>query len=58
MGTPFYHTDKSALKTIKEYQDIQGYDTLQEALECMESSYDDLDSEDRGAYNHYIKGKK
>ena len=58
MGTPFYHTDKSALKAIKEYQDIQGYETLEEALECMECCYDDLDSEDRSAYNHYLKGKK
>ena len=61
MGIPFYHTDESALETIQEYQDIQGYKTLEEAINCMESSYDDLDNEDRGAYNHYLfrmKGKK
>ena len=58
MGTPFYHTDESALQTVKEYQDIQGYDTLEEALECMKCCFDDLDAEDRSAYNHVVKRAK
>jgi len=50
MGT-FYHTDESAMKTVQEYQMWQGYDTLEQALECMKASYDDLDAEDRSAYD-------
>jgi hypothetical protein len=55
MGIPFYHTDESALATVKEYQDIQGYETIEEALECMECCIDDLDNEDRSAYRHVMR---
>ena len=57
MGT-FYHTDKSAMKAVQEYQKWQGDDTLEEALECMKASYDDLDAEDRSAYDRVTKRMK
>lgn len=58
MGTPYYHTDDTALQTIENYQLIQGYQSLYEALKCMESCYDDLDLEDKSAYDHYIRKLK
>jgi hypothetical protein len=57
MGT-FYHTDESALQTVQDYKDVQGIDTLEEALEEMRCCYDDLDSEDRSAYDYVIKRSK
>jgi hypothetical protein len=58
MGTPFYHTDESALKTIEDYRDTQGYYTIEEALACMANNIDELDNEDRGALNHYRRINK
>jgi len=55
MGTPFYHTDESALATVKDYQYTQGYFTIEEALACMENCIDDLDNEDRSAYRHVLR---
>jgi len=57
MGTPYYHTDESAHETVKNYRDTQGYYTIEEALACMENSIDDLDDEDRSAYNHVMRIK-
>jgi hypothetical protein len=56
MGTPFYHTDESALETIEQYAELQGM-TFDEALADMEFCQDELDSEDRSAYNHYINNR-
>ena len=58
MGTPFYHTDESALEIVKEYQEIQGYETIKEALACMECCIDELDNEERSAYCHTIRLQK
>lgn len=53
MGTPYYHTDESAVETIQNYADLQGM-TFDEAVADMGSCYDDLDNEDRSAYNYFI----
>jgi len=55
MGTPYYHTDESALQTVKNYRDLQGYYTIEEALACMEANIDDLDNEERSAYRHVMR---
>jgi hypothetical protein len=55
MGTPYYHTDESALQTVNNYRDLQGYYTIEEALACMEANIDDLDNEERSAYRHVMR---
>jgi hypothetical protein len=55
MGTPFYHTDESAMRTVKEYQDIQGLPTFEDALMDMAYCIDDLDSADRSAFRHVMR---
>jgi len=52
MGTPYYHTAESVFETIKRYKDLHGFETIEEAIEDMESCYDDLDAEDKSAYDY------
>jgi hypothetical protein len=58
MGTPFYHTDESALETIQDYQNMHGLENIEDAIVDMEFCIDDLDNEDRGALNHYRRVNK
>ena len=58
MGIPFYHTDESALQTVEDYRDIQGYYTIEEALACMENNIDGLDNDERCALNYYRRVNK
>lgn len=58
MGTPFYHTDESALQAVKNYKDTQGLDSIEDALIDMKFCFDDLDAEDRSAYNYVVKRAK
>jgi hypothetical protein len=52
MGTPYYHTAESVFETIKRYKDLHGFETIEEAIEDMASCYDDLDAEDKSAYDY------
>jgi hypothetical protein len=53
MGTPYYHTDESATQTIQDYADLHGL-SFTDALHDMGFCYDDLDNQDRSAYNYYF----
>lgn len=55
MGTPFYHTQESALSAVWHYGEIQGIEDFMAILTDMEACYDDLDSEDRAAYNFIMR---
>ena len=55
MGTPYYHTDESALQTVKNYKELHGLATLIDALKDMEACIDDLDNEERSAYRHVMR---
>ena len=55
MGTPFYHTDESALQTVEEYKNIHGFETIEDALRDMEYCIDDLNNEDRSAMRHVMR---
>ena len=58
MGIPFYHTDESALQTVKEYQELHDLPSLEDALRDMEHCIDDLDNEDRSAMRHVLRTLK
>jgi len=51
MGTLFIHTAESAKQVLKEYRDHNAHDTLSDALNSMEECYDELDNEERSAFN-------
>jgi len=55
MGTLFIHTAESAKHLLKNYRDENMHDTLSDALDSMEESYDDLDNEERSALNKILK---
>ena len=55
MGTPFYHTDESAFDAVSDYMNANGFDNIADALNDMRACIDDLESQDRSAYNHMIK---
>ena len=56
MGTPLIGmTIKEACDTITNYQNIQGLPGFLEALKDMEACYDDLDREDRAAFNMFMQ---
>jgi Zn-dependent M28 family amino/carboxypeptidase len=55
MGTPYIHTDQSAVETIKQYRNDNEYDTYHDALISMAQIMDDLDDDERSAYNHIMR---
>jgi hypothetical protein len=55
MGTPYLHTDESAVETIRHYRNDNGHDTYHDALISMAENLDDLESDERGAYNHVMR---
>lgn len=55
MGTPYYHTDESALQTVKEYQELHDLPSLEDALRDMYFCIDDLNNEDRSAMRHVMR---
>jgi hypothetical protein len=55
MGTPYIHTDKSAIETIKIYRNDYDHDTYHDALISMAENLDDLDDDESSAYNHIMR---
>jgi hypothetical protein len=56
MGTPLIGmTIKEACDIISNYRDLQGLPGYLEALKDMEACYDDLDREDRAAFNMFMR---
>jgi len=55
MGTLYIHTDESAVESIRHYRNGNGYDTYHEALINMSEIIDDLDDDERSAYNHIMR---
>jgi hypothetical protein len=56
MGTPLIGmTLKEACDTVKDYADMHTGGDLLAGIKDMEACYDDLDREDRTAYNMFIK---
>jgi hypothetical protein len=51
MGTLFIHTAESAKQVLKDYREINMHDTLSDALDSMEACYDELDNEEKSAFN-------
>jgi hypothetical protein len=49
MSTDYYHTDESARESIRNYRDLQGLDTFEDAIYDMQECFDDLDDEDKSA---------
>ena len=59
MGTPLYMEIGDACKIVQNYADVHTGGDLLEALRDMEFCYDDLDKEDRVAYNMFMReGRK
>lgn len=54
----YIHTPESAIETIKNYQELQGFETLEETVKDMDFCYDDLDSEDQSALDYFIRYSK
>jgi len=55
MGTPYIHTDESALETLRIYRNDYGHDTFNDALVSMAQNLDDLEPDERGAFNHIMR---
>ena len=49
MSTDYYHTNESARESIRNYRDLQGLDTFEDAIYDMQECFDDLDDEDKSA---------
>jgi len=59
MGTPLYMDISDAVQLVKDYADLHTGGDVLAALNDMEFCYDDLDKEDRVAYNMFMAaGKK
>lgn len=59
MGTPLYMDLGDAVQLVKDYADLHTEGDVLAALQDMEFCYDDLDKEDRVAYNMFMAaGKK
>lgn len=54
MGTPLYMDISYAVQLVKDYADLHTGGNVVAALNDMEFCYDDLDKEDRVAYNMYM----
>jgi hypothetical protein len=55
MGTPYIHTDASAVETLRVYRNDNGHDTYNDALVSMAQNLDDLEDDERGAFNHIMR---
>jgi hypothetical protein len=54
MGTPLYMDMSCAVRLVNEYAEIHTAGDVLAALKDMEFCYDDLDREDRVAYNMFM----
>jgi hypothetical protein len=54
MGTPLYMDMGCAVRLVNEYAEIHTAGDVLAALKDMEFCYDDLDKEDRVAYNMFM----
>jgi hypothetical protein len=54
MGTPLYMDMGCAVQLVNEYAEIHTAGDVLAALKDMEFCYDDLDKEDRVAYNMFM----
>jgi hypothetical protein len=54
MGTPLYMDMSCAVRLVQEYAEIHTAGDVLAALKDMQSCYDDLDKEDRVAYNMFM----
>ena len=55
MGTPLYMDIADACRIVQEYAELHTGNDILAALQEMESCYDDLDREDRVAYNMFMR---
>jgi hypothetical protein len=59
MGTPLYMELGDACKLVQDYAEMHTGGDILAGLKDMESCYDDLDREDRVAYNMFMSaGRK
>ena len=59
MGTPLYMEMSEACELVQNYADIHTGGDILAGLQDMEFCYDDLDKEDRVAYNMFMaQGRK
>ena len=54
MGTPLYMEMSDACKLVQDYAELHTDGDLLAGLKDMQSCYDDLDKEDRVAYNMFM----
>ena len=54
MGTPLYMDLGEACRIVQEYAEIHTGNDILAGLKDMEFCYDDLDKEDRVAYNMFM----
>ena len=55
MGTPLYMEMSEACELVKSYADLHCGGDVLAGLMAMQSCYDDLDKEDRVAYNMFMR---
>ena len=55
MGTPYIHTDASAVETVRVYRNDNDHDSYHDALISMAENLDDLEDDERGAFNHIMR---
>ena len=51
----YIHTTESSLETIKSYQELHGFESIDDAIHDMQECYDDLDNEDKSALGYYLR---
>jgi len=54
MGTPLYMEISDACKLVQDYAELHTDGDVLAGLKDMQSCYDDLDKEDRVAYNMFM----
>jgi len=54
MGTPLYMDLSDACKLVQDYAELHTDGDILAGLKDMQSCYDDLDKEDRVAYNMFM----
>jgi hypothetical protein len=54
MGTPLYMELGDACRLVQEYAELHTNNDVLAALKDMQMCYDDLDKEDRVAYNMFM----
>jgi hypothetical protein len=55
MGTPLYMTITDACRIVQEYSRVYCENDILEGLKSMEECYDDLDKEERVAYQMFMR---